>query len=119
MSWGPGGYSDIKIRAPDHQEVILSYLTGHCIIGTTGCEHDQWLLALHGQLICKVSTEGQTCNEVNVISHVQGGFIPSGRGIGGRSPTLASGKVLPNTSVLKAMASVSLYVYLFFPLCTT
>lgn len=34
-------------------------------------EHDQWLLAMHGQLISKVYTEGQTCIGVNVISCVQ------------------------------------------------
>lgn len=33
--------------------------------------HDQWFHLVDGQLICKVNTEGQSGDEVNVISYVQ------------------------------------------------
>lgn len=81
---GGGGYDeDVMIRGCDQPEfTFISYLTGHCIIGATG-EYDQWQPALHGQLICKVNTEGQTCNEVNVITHVLE-FLSQNNPVGGR-----------------------------------
>lgn len=45
-------------------------------------EHDQWLLALHGQLISGLNSEGRIGVEVSVISYVQCFLSRRGREIG-------------------------------------